>query len=153
MTYVVWSQVVSERVTPPQFVVLHVLADHPMSDQTMLSERSHFDQSTIADVTRRLVTRGYVRRERDPEDRRRNLLSLTEEGSRVLDDLRLRTDQMNNILLTTLSPAEREAFQQLSERVIESIERLIPRAPRRGRLRTFARESTATDQERHDGTI
>lgn len=142
MTYVAWTQVVSERVTPPQFVVMHVLADHPLIDQTELSDRTHLDQSTIADVTQRLTTRGYIRRERNPQDRRRNLLLLTDDGKTLLAELRVRTAQMNKIVLGSLSDAEMNTFFELSQRVIESTERLIPKAPRRGRLRAFSPTSS-----------
>lgn len=145
MTYVVWSQVVSDKVTPPQFVLLHILASSPLSDQKTLSERSHFDQSTIADVTRRLVSRGYIRRERDLVDRRRNLLTITEEGLEVLAELRLRTMMMNEIVLGALSLSEQKTFLELGQRVIDATERLIPKAPRRGRMQTFSLVTSEVD--------
>jgi MarR family transcriptional regulator, temperature-dependent positive regulator of motility len=125
MTYVVWSEVVSETVTPPQFVVLDVIDRHPGIDQTRLSAESHFDPSTIADVVRRLIGRGLVARERDASDRRRNVLELTGAGTQVLEDLRDRTAKMNEILLDSLSPDEQRAFLESARRVIAATERLV----------------------------
>lgn len=73
-------------VSPLQLEVLRTLADdappEPLVGQiaTELSVR----QPTVTDSVRALETKGLLRRDRDPGDARRSLLSLTESGERVV---------------------------------------------------------------------
>lgn len=60
--------------------------DAPFS-QTELARRLQLEKSTVSRLTGQLVTRGWVRREPDPADRRATLLTLTEAGRRAADNL------------------------------------------------------------------
>jgi DNA-binding MarR family transcriptional regulator len=82
----VFAEVVSEAdLTTPQFAVLTALRSSPGIDQVRLSQTLGIDRSTIADVASRLEERGLIKRQRDKQDARRNILSLTPAG-RALHD-------------------------------------------------------------------
>jgi DNA-binding MarR family transcriptional regulator len=70
-------------VTPVQFAILNALIDDPGEDQITLSGRVAFDPATFGSVVGRLETKGWVKREADPVDRRRKLLWTTAEGEAV----------------------------------------------------------------------
>lgn len=52
-----------------------------------LSRKLMLDPSTLVPSVNGLVEKGYIQRNRDPDDRRRVLLSLTEKGKQLSDQL------------------------------------------------------------------
>ncbi|WP_052869031.1 MarR family winged helix-turn-helix transcriptional regulator [Streptomyces niger] len=119
-----WGAMVSEETTSPQFAVLNALVEKPDIDQRTLSEHVHLDRSTIADVVARLVRRGLVERVRDPKDGRRNVLKLSEEGTRHHRKLVTRTARMNRVFLAPLEESEQETLLRLIARVADAAEEL-----------------------------
>ncbi|MFF8585181.1 MarR family winged helix-turn-helix transcriptional regulator [Streptomyces althioticus] len=127
--HLLWTTMVSEETTSPQYAVLNTLVAEPGLDQRTVGERVGLDRSTIAEVVGRLLRRGLLDKVRDPGDGRRSLLRVTDEGARVHRSLTVRTARMNQVLLAPLDPAEREVFIDLIRRVADAAETL--RAPDR----------------------
>ncbi|MEU7278212.1 MarR family transcriptional regulator [Streptomyces sp. NPDC045431] len=119
-----WTTMVSEEVTSPQFAVLNTLVGEDALDQRTVGERVGLDRSTIAEVVRRLADRGLVDKVRDPRDGRRSVLHATEEGVRVHRRLAVRTARMNQVFLAPLDPAEQTVFLALLRRVSDAAEGL-----------------------------
>ncbi|QPP08997.1 MarR family transcriptional regulator [Streptomyces bathyalis] len=119
-----WGAMVSEETTSPQFAVLNALEEKPGMDQRTLSEHVHLDRSTIADLVARLAGRELVERVRDPDDGRRNVLKLTEEGRRLHRKLVTRTARMNRVFLAPLNGEEQETLLRLIARVAGAAEEL-----------------------------
>lgn len=119
-----WGAMVSEEITSPQFAVVNALTERPEIDQRTLSEHVHLDRSTIADLVARLARRGLLERVRDPNDGRRNVLRLTEEGARVHRKLVTRTARMNRVFLSPLDETERETLLRLIAKVTDAAEEL-----------------------------
>ncbi|OPF78159.1 MarR family transcriptional regulator [Streptomyces antioxidans] len=119
-----WGAMVSEETTSPQFAVVNALIEKPDIDQRTLSEHVHLDRSTIADLVARLARRGLLERVRDPNDGRRNVLRLTEEGARVHRKLVTRTSRMNRVFLAPLDEEERKTLLRLIARVTDAAEEL-----------------------------
>ena len=61
---------------------------------------------------------------RDPQDGRRSLLRLTEEGQRVHRRLGVRIARMNQVFLAPLAPGEQAVFVDLLRRVADAAEGL-----------------------------
>ncbi|WP_434589260.1 MarR family winged helix-turn-helix transcriptional regulator [Streptomyces sp. A5-4] len=119
-----WTTMVSEETTSPQFAVLNALIGKPDIDQRTLGEHVHLDRSTIADVVARLAGRGLLERVRDPLDGRRNVLKLTDAGTRAHRKLVTRTARMNQVFLAPLAEDERETLLRLIGRVTDAAEEL-----------------------------
>ncbi|MFD7443702.1 MarR family winged helix-turn-helix transcriptional regulator [Streptomyces sp. NPDC059909] len=119
-----WTTIVSEEVTSPQFAVLNTLVGEDGLDQRTVGERVGLDRSTIAEVVRRLVVRGLVDKVRDTKDGRRSVLRITEEGERLHHKLSGRTARMNQIFLAPLDPEEQATFLELLQRVSDAAEEL-----------------------------
>ncbi|NEC52220.1 winged helix DNA-binding protein [Actinospica acidiphila] len=122
--HLLWTTMVSEETTSPQYAVLNTLVAEPGLDQRTVGERVGLDRSTIAEVVGRLLRRGLLDKVRDPGDGRRSLLRVTGEGARVHRRLTGRTARMNQVLLAPLDPAEREVFIDLIRRVADAAETL-----------------------------
>ncbi|MFJ2768593.1 MarR family winged helix-turn-helix transcriptional regulator [Streptomyces sp. NPDC087300] len=122
--YLLWNTMVSEEITSPQFAVLNALVAEPGLDQRTVGERVGLDRSTVAEVISRLIRRGLLDKVRDPEDGRRYLLRLTDDGVRTHRKLTLRTARMNQVFLAPLSTEEQGLFFELIQRVADAAEGL-----------------------------
>ncbi|MER6349471.1 MarR family winged helix-turn-helix transcriptional regulator [Streptomyces sp. NPDC001595] len=122
--HLLWNTMVSEETTSPQFAVLNTLVTEPGLDQRTVGERVGLDRSTIAEVIGRLVGRGLLDKVRDPQDGRRFLLRLTDEGARAQRKLAVRAARMNQVFLAPLSDEERTQFLGLIQRVSDAAEGL-----------------------------
>lgn len=69
-----------------QFAVLMVLRVEEPASPKFIGDILHISKQQMTSITERLVDAGFVTRATDPSDRRRLLLSLTDDGARVLDD-------------------------------------------------------------------
>ncbi|MBW5424595.1 winged helix DNA-binding protein [Streptomyces sp. BG9H] len=122
--YLLWNTMVSEEITSPQFAVLNALVAEPGLDQRTVGERVGLDRSTVAEVISRLIRRELLDKVRDPQDGRRYLLRLTEEGRRTHRKLTVRTARMNQVFLAPLSTDEQTLFLELMRRVADAAESL-----------------------------
>ncbi|MFF5406961.1 MarR family winged helix-turn-helix transcriptional regulator [Streptomyces misionensis] len=125
--HLLWTTMVSEEITSPQFAVLNTLVAEPGLDQRTVGERVGLDRSTIAEVISRLIRRGFLDKDRDPQDGRRFLLRLTDDGLRAHRKLTVRTARMNQVFLAPLSTEEQTLFLDLIRRVADAADEL--RAP------------------------
>ncbi|MFD7874421.1 MarR family winged helix-turn-helix transcriptional regulator [Streptomyces sp. NPDC059766] len=133
--HLLWNTMVSEEITSPQFAVLNTLVAEPGLDQRTVGERVGLDRSTIAEVISRLGRRGLLDKVRDPQDGRRFLLRLTDDGLRTHRRLAVRTARMNQVFLAPLSVAEQTQFFELIRRVSNAAEELRnPAEPPAGRV-------------------
>ncbi|AZM56788.1 MarR family transcriptional regulator [Streptomyces sp. WAC 01529] len=122
--YLLWTTMVSEETTSPQFAVLNALVAEPGLDQRTVGERVGLDRSTVAEVISRLIRRELLDKVRDPQDGRRYLLRLTDEGRRAHRKLTVRTARMNQVFLAPLSTDEQALFFDLIRRVADAAESL-----------------------------
>ncbi|MGW2783723.1 MarR family winged helix-turn-helix transcriptional regulator [Streptomyces populi] len=122
--HLLWNTMVSEEITSPQFAVLNALVAEPGLDQRTVGERVGLDRSTIAEVISRLGRRALLDKVRDPQDGRRFLLRLTDDGLRVHRKLTVRTTRMNQVFLAPLSAEEQDLFLDLVQRVSDAAEGL-----------------------------
>lgn len=103
----VWQRTVHSTLTGPQFAVLTAVEASPGHDQSSMASAVALDTSTMADVARRLETRGLIVRRTAAEDGRRKLLFLTEEGERTLNEARQRARELDERLLEQYGGEER----------------------------------------------
>ncbi|WP_405455417.1 MarR family transcriptional regulator [Streptomyces sp. NBC_00101] len=102
-----WFRHVSRDITSQQFAVLNALRREPGIDQRTLAQHTSLDRSTVNQMVRRLVGQGHLSQVRDDGDRRRTLLSLTADGSELLDSLIPPAERVNEQLLQSLTGSER----------------------------------------------
>lgn len=109
----VWQRDVSIEVTSVQFAALAVLDRVPGASQAELGGELFLDRSTIADIVSRMARRGLLARTQDAEDRRRNILHLTEAGRATLAELRPRVAAIEPILTGALDDGERAELRRM----------------------------------------
>ena len=115
----------SLRVTPTQYGIVWILAHRPGIDQITLARLLGVDRSTTSMVVATLVRAGLVVREKDPDDGRRRLLTLTDRGRERLDALREPAQRSLERVLAPLSPAQQEVFVDLLSTLTEGLEESV----------------------------
>jgi DNA-binding MarR family transcriptional regulator len=102
----------------PHAAALACLAVHGPMSQRELSKALRLDPGDLVAVIDVLEEAEYVVRERDPQDRRRYSLQLTEAGRIALHERRNRGVRLNERLFAPLTGAEREQLHNLILRVL-----------------------------------
>jgi DNA-binding MarR family transcriptional regulator len=98
---------------------------HQEQTSSELSRMFGLDPSTLVPMVDSLVKKGYLQRGVDPNDRRRNPLSITPEGHRIISEIMNQFSlQPNDVLAKSLSGMGDEKVQQLTALLHEVIEGL-----------------------------
>ena len=100
-------------------VVLAYLRDHPGSSQQVMTEMLSMDSNTGVLVLNDLEDLEYVERRRDPADRRRHLVDITDAGREALEAAELAQGSIEDEILGGLSTAERAEFRSLLVKALE----------------------------------
>ena len=108
-----------DQLTPLQFAALMKLADVDETSQNQLGRLTAMDAATMQGVIKRLIARGLILRRPDPDDRRRLLLTLTEDGADLVHVATARGHRITDRTLEPLSPTERQNFLKLLRRLTD----------------------------------
>jgi DNA-binding MarR family transcriptional regulator len=101
------------------YALLAALEEFGPASQAALGRRCQIDRSYIVEAVNELATRGYVQRAPDPNDRRRNVITITDAGVQQLNQLTATLQGVQDALLAPLSGAERDQLVKLLDRVLE----------------------------------
>lgn len=101
------------------YAVLASLQEYGPGSQAELSRRSGIYRSDMVGVLNELAERDLVERVPDPDDRRRNIITISARGRRSLPRLDKVLDDLHDELLAPLSPAERDQLVQLLTRLLD----------------------------------
>src|SRR5579875_2953634 len=106
-------------VTPEQYFLLRRLKKLGPLTVSALARELGVAGATITVATRRLEAAGHIRRERQTDDQRVVLISLSEAGGAALEEWRIQRRRALVDLLTRLRPAERAQLGRLLQRLLE----------------------------------
>ncbi|MFM9443719.1 MarR family winged helix-turn-helix transcriptional regulator [Streptomyces acidiscabies] len=107
----------------PHFATLTALADFGPLPQHVLADRLGFQRSHLGGYLDLVEERGLVHRTRDPADRRRQLVGLTDEGTRLQRTLWQVAEESQDSFLACFTPAERETLTALLLRLLDADDR------------------------------
>ena len=108
-----WTAIVTSGLTSPQFAVLALLANGEELDQRTIAEGAALDKSTCGDLVDRLARRGLVAAGPDPDDRRRKLIRITDEGLQRLAAAAPQQREVHSAALAGLSETDRAELNGL----------------------------------------
>ena len=96
---------------PRQFQILGLLRDHGGLAQRDLVQTLGVDPSIVVALLNPLETGGLVTRERDPNDRRRHIVTLTRAGKQKLDSAARAQMETEDALFASLDGDQREQLR------------------------------------------
>jgi MarR family transcriptional regulator, lower aerobic nicotinate degradation pathway regulator len=99
--------------------LLAALEEFGPSSQADLGRRTSIDRSDVVAALNELADLGLVERAPDPEDRRRNIITITRAGLDQLRTLEQIALGVQERLLAPLSAADRTRFVRLLTRMVE----------------------------------
>lgn len=102
------------------FAVLSALSDFGPLAQHEIADRLDLNRSHLVRYVDDIEQRGLVRRDRDPDDRRRQRVALTPAGRALLRRLRAFASRSQEEFLQALSEPERETLIELLRRVLRA---------------------------------
>jgi len=123
----------SSGLTGPQIVVLRAIKRAGLPPVSAIAHRVSLSHATVTDILNRLHARGLVNRVRDEKDKRRILVSLSEEGQKALahsppvlqasflDDFERLPDWEKTLMLSTLQKLA--SLMQRNEPLLEAANR------------------------------
>jgi DNA-binding MarR family transcriptional regulator len=95
------------------YSILAILAEGDRETQATIADALNVDPSRLVAVLDSLEDRGLVVRQRDPQDRRRHVVSITAAGKGELERLRALVRGLEEEFFAPLEPEDRKAFHLL----------------------------------------
>jgi DNA-binding MarR family transcriptional regulator len=97
-----------------EYVVLVCIDELTHASQQQVADRARIDRSDLVKVLDHLQQQRLIARERDPDDRRRHVLELTQAGQRALKRGTHTHQQMTNAAFSALTPDELHTLHRLA---------------------------------------
>lgn len=113
----IFSRMMIESLTPPQFAALAKLREVGPCSQNRLGRLIFLDAATIKGVVDRLAGRGLVITADDPLDRRRRAVALTDIGRATADRAAEVAQKIAEATLEPLTPDERTRLISLLHKI------------------------------------
>ncbi|MFI9505021.1 MarR family winged helix-turn-helix transcriptional regulator [Nocardia sp. NPDC052566] len=101
-----------------QHLVLEMLAAVGPSSQQQLSEELRIDRSVMVGICDELERANYLRRERNPSDRRSYTVTVTDSGRALVAEAETLVPAHLDRVFATLTPAERAQLSRLLTKLL-----------------------------------
>ncbi|MCR3750285.1 DNA-binding transcriptional regulator, MarR family [Lentzea californiensis] len=98
------------------YTLSHLCENGPTSQQSLLDVLD-VDPSVLVAILNDLENAGLAERKRDPEDRRRHIVEMSEQGRSALTAMESTIDTIERELLADLSPADAGQLRSLLSKV------------------------------------
>ena len=113
-------------ITLEQLGLLHAISENEQDVvQQDMADIMNKDKSAILRLIDSLEKKGLVVRSIDPQDRRKNLLFVTEQGMAVLVKIGGVAAEINTKFVENISQADLDTFFAVAEKIKQNAERLI----------------------------
>jgi DNA-binding MarR family transcriptional regulator len=99
--------------------IMAVLGEHPDVSADEVSFKTQIEKSILSRAINKLLSRHLIAREFNPSDKRRSMLTLTETGLSVYEEIVPVAYEMEQELLACFNEEEQEQFSVLVDRLYD----------------------------------
>ena len=110
-----------EKITIAHWFYLRVLAERGELNQLELSKRVGIASTTAVPALDNMEKRGLLKRTRDPKDRRKYYVSLTNKGRRIIDKLMPEITNVISASLDGITQQDMRIFWKVLHRIEENL--------------------------------
>ena len=110
--------------TPRQYAVLVTVSLWEGLSQTELVDKTGIDRSTLADIVRRMLKKGYLQRRRTKEDARAYAVKLTDDGWNALKSADPLVRRVDDKILSTLPAQQRDRFLEDLNTIVNALNQI-----------------------------
>jgi len=114
---VIFQNHMSQGLTPTQFSTLIRVSEKGQVSQNQLGRLAAMDIATIKGVVDRLKSKGLLQAASDPEDKRRSIISLTNAGAELIEQLYQDGEAITEETLAPLKAAEKKTLLALLKKL------------------------------------
>jgi len=104
---------------------LTYLCEHNGVHQDEMAENLQFDKSSAARAVKALEQRGYVTKVIDPNNKRRNVVTLTKLGLSIQDELSEILKQTTNRLFADFRASEIDRYFKNTEKINQNLKKMM----------------------------
>jgi DNA-binding MarR family transcriptional regulator len=108
------------------YVLVLIDSHHEALSQKALAELLHIDKSYMVSMLDYLGDNGYIIREKNPHDRREQLIRLTSKARTDLPIVRRAIEELNNRSLRNISDAEKKIFMEVLHSIQNNLLDIVP---------------------------
>lgn len=105
------------NITPTQFSALVRMSDNGECSQNHLGRLAGMDVATIKGVVDRLIHRGLAQSRPDTKDKRRLLVSLTDKGTELIEEMKEAGRAITAETLQPLTAQEQKTFLKILKKI------------------------------------
>ncbi|MCF0147549.1 MAG: MarR family transcriptional regulator [Clostridium sp.] len=102
-------------------MTLLFLSKNDNVNQDTISKKFMIDKGMVAKTLNKLEEKAFIMREQNPYNKRENIISLTEKGASIIDNIRTVFDEWNKILFEGISEEEKDYFRKIIGKMAKNI--------------------------------
>lgn len=106
-------------------IIIIFLSKNENVNQESISKRYMIDKGMVAKTLTRLEDKGFIKREQNPNNKRENIISLTEKSAYIMEYINTIFDDWNKILYGEMSKEDIDCVKRLTGKMAENVAKYL----------------------------
>lgn len=106
-------------------IIIIFLSKNENVNQESISKRYMIDKGMVAKTLTRLEDKGFIKREQNPNNKRENIISLTEKSAYIMKYINAIFDDWNKILYGEMSKEDIDCVKRLTGKMAENVAKYL----------------------------
>lgn len=111
-----------ENLNAFESILLSIVYKHTECTQDRLGEITMFDGASVARALKKLEDRGFIFRQADPNNGRKKIVHITDEGTKLYDKVRNAFHESNETIFKGITSEEQKQLETILEKVYENLD-------------------------------
>ncbi len=103
-----------------QIIVMYLSANENVNQDT-ISKTFIIDKGMVAKTLNKLERKGFIMRKQNPNNKRENIISITQKGTDILNNMRAVLKEWNEILYEGMSKEDVASVKRLTGKMVENV--------------------------------